>query len=178
MLHIVYTVKRTSLQLDHLKEGNRLRGYGQRDPLIEYKKGKLRAVPGDKDRVDEGSSATCGGCVPWLNDEARRCRAAAAPAPRAAESSTTPRPIEVEPEHAPRTQTAEQAIPFRAGATTAPPRVGGDDAAVRPFPREPSRPALTPARAARKNTKNVTGQPRKPIEPPSLLSSNPPRHRP
>ena len=34
--------------LDHLKEGIGLRGYGQRDPLVEYKTRKLRAVPGDE----------------------------------------------------------------------------------------------------------------------------------
>ena len=34
--------------LDHLKEGIGLRGYGQRDPLVEYKKESFSAVPGDE----------------------------------------------------------------------------------------------------------------------------------
>ena len=34
--------------LDHLKEGIGLRGYGQRDPLVEYKKESFDAVPGDE----------------------------------------------------------------------------------------------------------------------------------
>ncbi len=34
------------LSMDHLKEGIGLRGYGQKDPLIEYKKESLRPVPG------------------------------------------------------------------------------------------------------------------------------------
>ena len=34
------------LSMDHLKEGIGLRGYGQKDPLVEYKKESLRAVPG------------------------------------------------------------------------------------------------------------------------------------
>src|SRR5207237_9784945 len=39
--------------LDHLKEGIGLRGYGQRDPLIEYKKESFALFQGMKDRVDE-----------------------------------------------------------------------------------------------------------------------------
>ena len=34
------------LSMDHLKEGIGLRGYGQKDPLIEYKKESLHHVPG------------------------------------------------------------------------------------------------------------------------------------
>ena len=33
--------------LDHLKEGIGLRGYGQRDPLVEYQEGELRPLPAD-----------------------------------------------------------------------------------------------------------------------------------
>ncbi len=34
--------------LDHLKEGIGLRGYGQKDPLVEYKTRELRSLPGDE----------------------------------------------------------------------------------------------------------------------------------
>ena len=34
------------LSMDHLKEGIGLRGYGQKDPLVEYKKESFDAVPG------------------------------------------------------------------------------------------------------------------------------------
>ncbi len=34
------------LSMDHLKEGIGLRGYGQKDPLIEYKKESFDHVPG------------------------------------------------------------------------------------------------------------------------------------
>ena len=34
--------------LDHLKEGIGLRGYGQRDPLVEYKSESFAALPGDE----------------------------------------------------------------------------------------------------------------------------------
>jgi preprotein translocase subunit SecA len=39
--------------LDHLKEGIGLRGYGQRDPLVEYKKESYSLFQDMKDRVDE-----------------------------------------------------------------------------------------------------------------------------
>ena len=39
--------------LDHLKEGIGLRGYGQRDPLVEYKKESYALFQAMKDRVDE-----------------------------------------------------------------------------------------------------------------------------
>ena len=39
--------------LDHLKEGIGLRGYGQRDPLVEYKKESFRCSRTLMDRIDE-----------------------------------------------------------------------------------------------------------------------------
>jgi len=39
--------------LDHLKEGIGLRGYGQRDPLVEYKKESFKLFRDMKQRVDE-----------------------------------------------------------------------------------------------------------------------------
>jgi preprotein translocase subunit SecA len=39
--------------LDHLKEGIGLRGYGQRDPLVEYKKESFGLFQGMKERIDE-----------------------------------------------------------------------------------------------------------------------------
>jgi preprotein translocase subunit SecA len=39
--------------LDHLKEGIGLRGYGQRDPLVEYKKESYALFQDMKDRIDE-----------------------------------------------------------------------------------------------------------------------------
>jgi preprotein translocase subunit SecA len=41
------------LQLDHLKEGIGLRGYGQKDPLIEYKKESRNLFDEMIDRIDE-----------------------------------------------------------------------------------------------------------------------------
>ena len=39
--------------LDHLKEGISLRGYGQRNPLIEYKRESFEMFQAMKDRIDE-----------------------------------------------------------------------------------------------------------------------------
>src|SRR5204863_722313 len=54
MLQIVDTQWKDHLySLDHLKEGIGLRGYGQKDPLIEYKKESFELFQAMKDRVDE-----------------------------------------------------------------------------------------------------------------------------
>ena len=54
MLQIVDTQWKDHLySLDHLKEGIGLRGYGQRDPLIEYKKESFTLFQAMKDRIDE-----------------------------------------------------------------------------------------------------------------------------
>ena len=39
--------------LDHLKEGIGLRGYGQRDPLVEYKKESFALFQAMKARIEE-----------------------------------------------------------------------------------------------------------------------------
>jgi preprotein translocase subunit SecA len=43
------------LAMDHLKEGIGLRGYGQRDPLIEYKKESYDMFQAMMDRIEEES---------------------------------------------------------------------------------------------------------------------------
>src|SRR5205823_5661443 len=54
MLQIVDSQWKDHLySLDHLKEGIGLRGYGQRDPLVEYKKESFQLFQDMKDRVDE-----------------------------------------------------------------------------------------------------------------------------
>ena len=54
MLQIVDTQWKDHLYaLDHLKEGIGLRGYGQRDPLVEYKKESYNMFQALTDRIDE-----------------------------------------------------------------------------------------------------------------------------
>ena len=65
--------------LDHLKEGIGLRGYGQRDPLVEYKKESFALFQAMKDRVDEKSVSYMWGIRPVLSEEADGSVAVAAP---------------------------------------------------------------------------------------------------
>ncbi|MGB7218477.1 MAG: preprotein translocase subunit SecA, partial [Vicinamibacterales bacterium] len=54
MLQVVDTQWKDHLySLDHLREGIGLRGYGQRDPLVEYKKESFALFQDMKERVDE-----------------------------------------------------------------------------------------------------------------------------
>ena len=54
MLQIVDSQWKDHLySLDHLKEGIGLRGYGQRDPLVEYKKESFALFSAMRDRVEE-----------------------------------------------------------------------------------------------------------------------------
>jgi len=56
MLQIVDTQWKDHLySLDHLKEGIGLRGYGQRDPLVEYKRESFELFQAMKVRIDEES---------------------------------------------------------------------------------------------------------------------------
>ena len=118
--------------LDHLKEGIGLRGYGQRDPLVEYKKESFDLFQAMKDRIDEEIVRYLWWLRPVLNEEApvpvRR------PAPRrqplimndpGAESAAS------SVFGAPRTPAPASAAPPRASgpgaAAPQPARVGGDD---------------------------------------------------
>ena len=56
--------------LDHLKEGIGLRGYGQRDPLVEYKKESYALFQDMKGRVEEEMVRTLFWLRPVLNEEA------------------------------------------------------------------------------------------------------------
>jgi preprotein translocase subunit SecA len=68
--------------LDHLKEGIGLRGYGQRDPLVEYKKESYALFSDMKDRVDEEMVRYMWWLRPVASDEAQA--APRRPAPRRA----------------------------------------------------------------------------------------------
>ena len=137
MLQIVDTQWKDHLySLDHLKEGIGLRGYGQKDPLIEYKKESFELFQAMKDRVDEEIVRYLWWLRPVLNDEAaplpRRQPARRAPLilndPSAESTSILNR--------APRAQQAEPASPFGPSHDKQPPRVGGDDATVKTVRRD------------------------------------------
>jgi preprotein translocase subunit SecA len=111
--------------LDHLKEGIGLRGYGQRDPLVEYKKESFNLFQAMKDRIDEEMVRYLWRLRPMATPEGP-------PAP-------TARPAQRRP----------QQLTFSSGSSTsgvpgAPPgagpprpaRTGGDDAPIRPVRRD------------------------------------------
>ena len=58
--------------LDHLKEGIGLRGYGQRDPLVEYKKESFALFTAMKDRVEEEIVRYLWRLTPVVGDGAER----------------------------------------------------------------------------------------------------------
>jgi preprotein translocase subunit SecA len=119
--------------LDHLKEGIGLRGYGQRDPLVEYKKESFELFQAMKDRVDEEIVRYLWWLRPVLNEEAAAAPVRRAPQRRAPLILNDPGADGATSSvfGAPRSAAAT-AAPARATATQQqPPRVGGDDAVQR-----------------------------------------------
>ena len=116
--------------LDHLKEGIGLRGYGQRDPLVEYKKESFTLFQAMKDRIDDETVRYLWRLRPVVTE-------GGAPVP--------PRPA---PRQAPPltlsagSASASASAPpgsMAGGASAGPPRparTGGDDAVVKPFKRD------------------------------------------
>jgi preprotein translocase subunit SecA len=140
MLQIVDTQWKDHLySLDHLKEGIGLRGYGQRDPLVEYKKESFELFQDMKTRVDEETVKLLWRLRPILDDGQ-----GGMPPPTARRAPTRPRsPLIL-------SGPADEPVSAFAGATrsavatpVAPPspnrqpaRVGGDDAVVKTVRRE------------------------------------------
>jgi preprotein translocase subunit SecA len=115
--------------LDHLKEGIGLRGYGQRDPLVEYKKESFQMFQAMKERIDEEIVRYLWWLRPVLADDAP-APVARRPAPRRQAPLILNDPSADAPSalgSAPRAQ-APQASPFGPTRQQQPARVGGDDA--------------------------------------------------
>ncbi len=139
MLQVVDTQWKDHLySLDHLKEGIGLRGYGQMDPLVEYKKESFDLFRDMKQRVDEETVSYLWRLRPAQNQDGEAAvpvaprRPARAPLTLNDPSAQTPSPF-----GAPARQPAGGPPPA-AAATGAnqPPRVGGDDAAVKTVRRD------------------------------------------
>jgi preprotein translocase subunit SecA len=116
--------------LDHLKEGIGLRGYGQRDPLVEYKKESFELFQAMKDRIEEEIVRYLWRLTPVVGNEAGPAAGAPVRPPVAR------RP----PQMTLNTPSAASSSPFgaiRGGTPDAgsaagsngpkPPRTGGDD---------------------------------------------------
>jgi preprotein translocase subunit SecA len=132
MLQIVDSQWKDHLySLDHLKEGIGLRGYGQRDPLIEYKRESFEMFQAMKVRVDEEIVRYLWWLRPVIGEAEGAAGLPVAPRRPAPVRQAPPRqslifnnPSEIPPAFGgPAPQTAPQQ-----GAPRQPPRVGGDDA--------------------------------------------------
>jgi preprotein translocase subunit SecA len=121
--------------LDHLKEGIGLRGYGQKDPLVEYKKESFELFQDMKRRVDEDMVNRL-----WTG----HFQVVPADAPQRAPQRRAPVPMTLnEPKAEPVAAFAPMpratAAPLPGGLPSrpaAPPRVGGDDAPVQTVRRD------------------------------------------
>ena len=105
--------------LDHLKEGISLRGYGQRNPLVEYKRESFSMFQAMKDRIDEDTVKYM-----WRLRLARDGDGAAASRPALRRAA----PLSYSRSGGPAPAFAGAAP---GGGAPPPMRAGGDDAAVR-----------------------------------------------
>jgi preprotein translocase subunit SecA len=115
--------------LDHLKEGIGLRGYGQRDPLVEYKKESFSLFQDMKGRIEEEMIRYLFWLRPVINEEA----GGDAPPPMPVPQRQPPR----RPQAITMNNPSAAAVPVFAGARASagaaeqagprPARTGGDD---------------------------------------------------
>jgi preprotein translocase subunit SecA len=116
--------------LDHLKEGIGLRGYGQRDPLVEYKKESFALFQAMKERVDEEIVRYLWWLRPILQTDEPIPPVQRRPAPRRSPLLTNNPAAESAAASvfgAPRSATATAAPPRATATQQQPARVGGDD---------------------------------------------------
>jgi preprotein translocase subunit SecA len=113
--------------LDHLKEGIGLRGYGQRDPLVEYKKESYELFEDMKTRIDNEMVRYLWRLMPIITEGQQGATAPVRPAPR----RPSPAAITL---NAPSAQSASPFGAIRRGGGAAavaepprPGRSGGDD---------------------------------------------------
>jgi preprotein translocase subunit SecA len=138
MLQIVDSQWKDHLySLDHLKEGIGLRGYGQRDPLVEYKKESFDLFLAMKERVDEEIVRYLWWLRPILNEGGDAAAPVVRPPRRPAPASPSRQSLIFN-------NPSESAPPAFGGgaggsqnpAGRQPPRVGGDDATPKTVRRE------------------------------------------
>ena len=134
MLQIVDTQWKDHLySLDHLKEGIGLRGYGQKDPLVEYKKESFELFQDMKARVDEEMVRYLWSLRPVVGD------AGEPPAARAVRRQRSPL-ILSGPDAAPSLFGAPTGAPAQVEAfaprSRQPARTGGDDATIQTVRRD------------------------------------------
>ncbi len=128
--------------LDHLKEGIGLRGYGQRDPLVEYKKESFALFQDMRGRIEEEVIRYLWWLKPVVEGEDGEAPAAVrtprTPPRRPPQLSYNNPSIERGAGRSPSRGAAAGLPPSidGAGADRTPPRVGGDDAPIKTVRRE------------------------------------------
>jgi preprotein translocase subunit SecA len=123
--------------LDHLKEGIGLRGYGQRDPLVEYKKESFALFQAMKERIDEEIVHYMWWLRPIVTEGGQEPVAARRPVQRARSPLILSGGGEApSPAFGGGQAAAVAAPPFPASGRQPPPRVGGDDAAIKTVRRD------------------------------------------
>jgi preprotein translocase subunit SecA len=131
MLQIVDTQWKDHLySLDHLKEGIGLRGYGQKDPLVEYKRESFELFQDMKRRIDEEMVRTLWLIRPVFDERAQ------APRPQRRAAPVTLNEPKAEPVGAFASAPRASAPPFGTSSRAAPARVGGDDAPIQTVRRD------------------------------------------
>jgi preprotein translocase subunit SecA len=123
--------------LDHLKEGIGLRGYGQRDPLVEYKKESFALFQAMKDRIDEEMLRYLWRLRPVFSQGPEEGAPVPAPPPPP-RRPTPPRQLQLnDPKQAPSPAFAGVGQSSASSSNAPrPARVGGDDAPVRTVRRD------------------------------------------
>jgi preprotein translocase subunit SecA len=117
--------------LDHLKEGIGLRGYGQRDPLVEYKRESFDLFQAMKDRIDEEMVRYLWRLRLTPPPETAGASPAAAPAP-----ALPPTPAVARRPTQMMFSGGSSTTAPRGGRAPAPARTGGDDAPVKQVRRD------------------------------------------
>jgi len=152
MLQIVDTQWKDHLySLDHLKEGIGLRGYGQRDPLVEYKRESFELFQAMKARIDEEIVRYLWWLRPVIEPPADQegSTAAGGPGPAGGPGTRAPRPLAPRPRRPQSFTLNDPGEPVGAAASgqrqaaastnpfaPKPARTGGDDAAVKTVRRD------------------------------------------
>jgi preprotein translocase subunit SecA len=126
--------------LDHLKEGIGLRGYGQRDPLVEYKKESFALFQDMRRRIEEEVVRYLWWLKPVVERDGEAVAVPSRPAPRrqAALSYNNPssQPASIFGPGGASGAGSAAAVADAVPRDRAPARVGGDDAPIRTVKRE------------------------------------------
>ncbi len=124
--------------LDHLKEGIGLRGYGQRDPLVEYKKESFALFQDMRRRIEEEVVRYLWWLKPVVERDGEAAAVPSRPAPRRQARAQLQQPLVTAGLDFRRSRAggSAAAVADAVPRDRAPARVGGDDAPIKTVKRE------------------------------------------